>query len=49
MTPDEAVFWHDPIVSIPTGDAVADAIYNMERAARDYSLPQRYVLNEPRG
>ena len=36
---DEAPIWHDSIAHIPTGDAVTDAIYNMERASRDYSLP----------
>jgi hypothetical protein len=40
---DGAGIWHDPIVSIRTGDPFADTIYNMERASRDYSLPQKYV------
>jgi len=39
------VIWHDRIVSIRTGDPIADAIYNMERAGRDYTLPQHYELN----
>ena len=38
-----AGIWHDPIVSIRTGHPIADTIYNMERASRDYSLPQKYV------
>ncbi len=38
--------WYDErLVSIPTGDPIADAIYNMERAGRDYTLPQHYTLN----
>lgn len=45
MIPDAAGIWHDGIVSIRAGDAIADAIYNMERASRDYTLPQSYVLN----
>jgi hypothetical protein len=41
---DEApTIWHDAIVHIPSGDAVAEMIYNMERTSRDYSLPQKYV------
>jgi hypothetical protein len=42
--PDLPGVFYDPcIVSIPTGDAVADAVYNMERASRDYSMPRKYI------
>lgn len=34
------VWYDDRIASIPTGDTVTDAAYRMERASRDYSLPQ---------
>lgn len=47
MIPAEAVegIWYDErIVSIPTGDAATDAAYRMERAGRDYSLPQSITL-----
>jgi len=47
--PNEAIegVYLDGIVSIPTGDAVADAVYNMERASRDYTHPIRYTIGEP--
>jgi len=46
VIPDAApAIWRDRLVSIRTGDPIADAIYNMERASADYTLPQHYELN----
>jgi hypothetical protein len=46
VIPDGAVegVYVDGSVAIPTGDAIRDAIYNMERSGRDYTMPVHITL-----
>lgn len=41
----EGVMYDPALVSIPTGDPVADAAY-AERAAEQYSFPQRFTIGD---